>query len=187
MARPGATIALAKFAPFAPTPTHHAVPVLFVLLPPPQDIEPLLAAAADASALQLRRYPVAADAGHLRSLVRAGRDPQATSWRRGALLAIAAGAVLGGVTNGVLAGAFGMLGGLLEIAIPLGLGVGAFLGGFTAAMTGTEVPRDELRPLLARARAGDQLLQWSARERADLAALASWCDQRRLAHTLIDA
>ena len=161
------------------------MPVLFVLLPPPHNIEPLLAAAGDPHALRLRRYPLAADATHLRSVVRAGRDPLATTWWRGAVSAVAAGAVLGGLTNRVLAGAFGMLGGLLEIAIPLGLGVGAFLGGFTAAMTGTEVPRDELQPLLARTQRGDLLLQWSAHGRDELQQLAALCAEQRLHHCLL--
>lgn len=162
------------------------MPVLFVLLPSPHAIEPLLAAAANPAALRLRRYPQAHDAAHLRSLVRAGRDPLATTWWRGALRATAVGAALGGLTNGLLAGAFGMLGGLLALAVPLGVGIGAFLGGFTAAMTGTEVPRDALQPLLARTRRGDQLLQLSTNERAALAQLAAHCATARCEHVLLD-
>lgn len=155
------------------------MPVLFVLLPSPHAIEPLLAAAANPAALRLRRYPQAHDAAHLRSLVRAGRDPLATTWWRGALRATAVGAALGGLTNG-------MLGGLLALAVPLGVGIGAFLGGFAAAMTGTEVPRDALQPLLARTRRGDQLLQLSTNERAALAQLAAHCATAQCEHVLLD-
>ena len=162
---------------------------LFVLLPAGTDLEALLTPlAASPAAAAPRRYPRADDAAHLHSLVRSSRDPIATTWRRGAMRAVLAGALLGGLTNGLLCGGFGMLGGLLTIAIPLGLGVGAFLGGFTAAMVGTEVPRDELRPLLRQARAGDTLLQWSGTEptaRAALTALAAACEQAGLAHTML--
>lgn len=156
------------------TPAH----ALFVLLREPQDLERLLAAlppadAARCARLTLRRYPRADDAHHLQSLVRAGRDRLATRWRRGTLLAIAAGAGLGGLVNGVLGGAFGMFGGLLEIAVPLGLGLGAFLGGFTAAMTGTERPREELRALWPHVQRGDTLVQWSGDDRLLLATLAA--------------
>ena len=108
------------------------MPVLFVLLPTDAPIDALPASAGVA----VRRYPRADDARHLASLVRAGRDPAATRWRRGALRAVLFGAGVGGCVNGLLAGCAGLFAGMLDLAIPLGLGVGAFLGGFTAAMTG---------------------------------------------------
>lgn len=159
--------------------------VLFVLLPRGAAADELLAAVATAHAsaaraLPLRSYPRADDARHLHSLVRSGRDPLATQWHRGLLLAIAGGSALGALVNGVLT-ACGMLGGLYEIGIPLGLCLGAFLGGFTAMMTGTEAPRRELRPLLQQARPGDTLLQWSAADRAALQALAAAAERRGFA------
>lgn len=153
------------------------MPILFVLLPADRDLDRLLAELAtpvrDAlAAARLRRYPRADGAAHLRSIVRDGRDPAATRWRRGMVLAVGIGASLGAIVNCVLAGAFGMFGGLIEIAVPLGFVLGAFLGGFTAAMIGTQVARDELRPLLAEARPGDVLLQWTSADMASLRALA---------------
>jgi hypothetical protein len=163
-----------------------AVQALFVLLPAADALEPLLAALPDevrhgVAALAQRRYPRADDARHLRSLVRAGRDPFATRWLRGAAVAVATGAALGGLVNGVLAGAFGLLGGLLEIAIPLGVVLGAFLGAFTAAMTGTEVARDELQPLWPHVRPGSCLVQWTGDDAEALAALAAHAHQSGLA------
>lgn len=162
---------------------------LFVLVPDGHDAESLLAALAgearpQASRLPLRTYPRTDGARHLRSLVRNGRDPLATQWLPGLLLAITGGTVVGALVNGALT-ACGMLGGLYSIGIPLGLGVGAFLGGFTAAMTGTEVPRRELRPLLQRAGRGDVLLQWSASDRSALRALAAAAEQLGFAHCLL--
>jgi hypothetical protein len=150
------------------------VNTLFVLAPDGPGAEALLLAAAPGPGgpeHRWRRYPPADDARHLQSLVRAGRDPQATRRWRGALLAIGSGAALGTLVNGVLGAGFGMFGGLLEIALPLGAGVGAFLGGFTAAMTGTERPREELRALWPHATRGCVLLQCDAAERGALAAL----------------
>ncbi|MCB9878823.1 MAG: hypothetical protein H6835_14605 [Planctomycetes bacterium] len=135
--------------------------VLFVLVPE-DDVDSLLDAAFGPDAAQrpvLRRYPRATDERHLLSLVRAGRDRHATTWGRGAVKAVALGAVLGAITNGVLAAFFGMLGGMVGVACGLGLVLGAFLGGFTAMMTGTEVARPELRALLRHTRDGDVLLQ----------------------------
>jgi len=165
------------------------VNALFVLLPRGSAADELLAAVASehasaVRALPLRSYPRADDARHLHSLVRSGRDPLATQWHRGLLLAIAGGAVLGAIVNGALT-ACGMLGGLYEIGVPLGLCLGAFLGGFTAAMTGTEAPRRELRPLLQQARPGDTLLQWSAADRAALRALAAAAEPRGLMHAFV--
>lgn len=134
--------------------------VLFVLLPVGTAPTTLLEGVS--GELLVRTYPPADSPAHLYSLVRAARDPLATRWRRGLLLAIGIGGALGLLTNGVLAAAFGMFGGLVEIALPLGAGVGAFLGAFTAAMTGTERPKDELRPLLARVQPGQVLLQVAA-------------------------
>lgn len=131
--------------------------VLFVLLPVGTAPTTLLEGAA--GELLVRTHPPADSPSHLHSLLRAARDPLATRWRRGMVVAIGVGAALGLLTNGVLAGAFGMFGGLVEIALPLGAGVGAFLGAFTAAMTGTERPIDELYPLLAQVRPGQVLLQ----------------------------
>lgn len=150
---------------------------LFVLLPHGAAADDLLASVATehapaTRALARRSYPRADEARHLHSLVRSGRDPLATQWQRGLLLAIAGGAALGALVNGVLT-ACGMLGGLYEIGVPLGLCLGAFLGGFTASMTGTEAPRRELRPLLQQARRGDTLLQWNAVDRRALHALAA--------------
>lgn len=147
---------------------------LFVLLPPGAAAADLFAGAGLAerhAGLQLRTYPPASDGSHLLSLVRAGRDRVATRWRRGALWAVGAGAVLGLLTNGVLACAFAMFGGLLEIALPLGLFAGAFLGGFTAAMAGTEVARDELRVLAREVRPGAVLLQVGGGSPAAIGAL----------------
>jgi hypothetical protein len=145
---------------------------LFVLLPAGDDGTALFAAAgASTAGLRVRRYSSADDAAHLRSLLRDGRDPLATTWRRGALRAVAAGAVIGGLVHGALAGFGGMFGGLLGLAIPLGLGIGAFLGGFTAAMTGTHVPRDELAPLWPAMTRGARLLQCAATASEGLAEL----------------
>ena len=130
------------------------MPTLFVLLPATADLGSLRA-----NALTIRHYPAARDEHHLLGLVRAGRDPAATTWRRGAALAVLGGAVLGTIVNGVLASSFGMFAGLLGIALPLGFGLGAFLGGFTAAMTGTEVARREVRELAQRVHPGDRLVQ----------------------------
>lgn len=146
---------------------------LFVLLPAGRTADEL----APDPTIARRTYPRADDARHLHSLVRSGRDPLATQWQRGLLLAIAGGAVLGALVNGTLT-ACGMLGGLYEIGIPFGLCLGAFLGGFTAAMTGTEAPRRELRPLLQQARPGDTLLQWSAADRGALRTLAAAAEAR---------
>jgi hypothetical protein len=155
------------------------VPTVFVLLPRATTLDPLLAElrelAAARTTLRLRTYPPADDRKHLLSLVRAGRDPLATRWRRGMVCAIAAGAVLGLVTNGVLAGAFGMFGGLVELALPLGFVLGAFLGGFTAAMTGTEVARDEVRTLAAATTPGAVLLQVASDDPALLERLVQRC------------
>ena len=159
--------------------------VLFVLLPAAGDDERLTAGLP--AGIRLRRYPPADDARHLASLLRAGRDRLATRWRRGAAKAIAGGAVLGAVVNGVLAGAFDMLGGLLEIAVPLGGGLGAFLGGFTAAMTGTERPRDELQALMPHVQPGSVLLQFSSDDRDALLALAIHCEQQQLPWLRLDA
>jgi hypothetical protein len=161
------------------------VNVLFVLLPAGRDADAWLATqppdlVAAAGSARLRRYPAADSPAHLHSLLRAGRDPLATTRWRGLLWAIAGGAALGGLVNGLLAARFGLFGGLLELALPLGLGTGAFLGGFTAAMTGTEVPRAELRPLLAAVRPGATLLQCAADDRAPLLALCAAAEHDRL-------
>jgi hypothetical protein len=161
------------------------VPTLFVLLPESSDLDRILAdAPAQLQAmhreLRQRVYPRATDGAHLLSLVRAGRDPVATRWLRGTVLAVAAGAVLGAITNGVLAGVFGMLGGLLEIAIPLGFVLGGFLGGFTAAMTGTEVAIDSVRALSKQVRTGDRLLQYVAQDLAALEDLHAFLAARGL-------
>jgi len=140
------------------------VNALFVLLPKGATFDTVLACAptellAARAGFRHRLYPPASEPRHLLSLVRAGRDPVATRWFRGTLLAVVGGAGLGLLTNGVLAFAFGMFGGLLGIALPLGLCVGGFLGGFTAAMTGTEVARDEIVALARGLQAGGTLLQ----------------------------
>lgn len=160
---------------------------LFVLLPAGDDAAALLAAAGqEAPLLRVRRYPRADDAAHLRSLLRDGRDPLATTWLRGAVRAVAAGAVLGGAVNGVLAGTADMFGGLLDLAIPLGVGCGAFLGCFTAAMTGTHVPRGELAPLWPAVRQGSVLLQCAAADRDALVAVRAASDARGLPTVVVD-
>ncbi len=148
--------------------------------------EPHALAGAPSPGVAVRRYPKADGPEHLASLVRAGRDPMATRWRRGAARAVGLGAILGGATNGLLAGGFGFLGGLLEIAVPLGAGVGAFLGGFTAAMTGTERPRDELLPLLQQARPGGVLVQCTAAAREALQPARAAAEQCGYPHCLVD-
>lgn len=158
---------------------------LFVLVPAAASVEDLLATAPSGlrsalSHLRCRRYPRADDAEHLTSLVRAVRDPAATTWVAGTVRAIAAGAVLGGITNGILAGCFEMLGGLLEVAIPLGCAVGAFLGGFSATMRGTESPCPAVRSLLPHVRPRDQLVSWSGQDVDCLRHLRQWSDHRGL-------
>ena len=158
------------------------MPVLFVLLPTDAPIDALPASAGVA----VRRYPRADDARHLASLVRAGRDPAATRWRRGALRAVLFGAGVGGCVNGLLAGCAGLFAGMLDLAIPLGLGVGAFLGGFTAAMTGTERPRDELLPLLRQVSPGTVLVQATAASRAELRPMVAAAERLGYAVRLAD-
>jgi hypothetical protein len=159
---------------------------VFVLLPATADLEALLPDATAARApLRLRRYPRASDRAHLLSLVRDGRDPIATRWVRGTVLAIGAGGVLGLVTMGVVTHVSGAFGGLFDVALGLGFGVGAFLGGFTAAMTGTQVARDELKRLADEVQPGDALLQWTG-EAGALAALAARCRAANLRTTAVD-
>lgn len=154
---------------------------LFALLPTAEAAGELLTAAAvDPTRLAMRLYPAADDAAHLLGLVRAGRDPRATRWLRGMILAIGLGALLGSGTMAVLAGAADMFGGLLELAVPFGLLVGAFLGGFTAAMAGTESACDEIRALATRHRRGDVLLQVTSADSAALQALRAACTARLL-------
>jgi hypothetical protein len=153
---------------------------LFVLLPEPAALEPLVAAlprdvAAAWSSMKVRVYPRADDARHLLSLVRAGRDPIATRRWPGLLAAIVGGAALGALTASTLASGFQMLGGLLELALPFGLLVGAFLGGFTAAMTGTESAIDEVRTLARFVRRGDALVSLTGADEV-LRAVAVVCD-----------
>lgn len=152
--------------------------VVFVLLPPGSPPDQWLAsapgeaqAALAARHLHQRNYPAADDGPHLLSLLRAGRDPLATRWGRGMVLAAVVGAGLGGIVHGVLSAGFDMLGGLVEIAVPLGLGLGAFLGVFSAAMAGTETARDELRPLAAAVVKGAVLVQVAGRHLPGLRAL----------------
>lgn len=154
---------------------------LFVLLPAGVHVESLFADApaellAARAALRLRTYPPATDRAHLLSLVRASRDPVATRWLRGMVAAVAIGAVIGLVTNGILASTLHVFGGLQEIALPLGLFVGGFLGGFTAAMTGTEVARDEVKALAVQVAPGRVLLQASAGDGRAIDLLAARCE-----------
>lgn len=153
---------------------------VFALLPAGRALDDL----PGAGQVTLRRYARADDAAHLLSLVRDGRDAIATQWLRGTALAVLAGAGLGAIVNGVLALCFGMFGGLLELAVPLGFMVGAFLGGFTAAMTGTQVARDEVKALAKQVRPGDVLLQWTGTGPA-LAVVATHCEACGLATTRV--
>jgi len=146
------------------------VPTLFVLLPATGDLGAL-----PAEACRIRHYPAASDERHLLGLVRAGRDRAATTWRRGAALAVGGGAIVGTIVNGVLASWFDMFAGMLGIALPLGLVLGAFLGGFTAAMTGTETARPEVRALGKHANPGDRLVQITTDDAAIAAALRERC------------
>lgn len=169
------------------TTARHA---LFLLLPHERDLDELLAGMRPelgdrVARLALRRYPRASNRAHLLSLVRDGRDAIATRWIRGTVLAIVAGAMLGTATMGVLTHYFLALGGLLDVALSFGFAVGAFLGGFTAAMTGTQVARDEVRRLADEVRPGDTLLQWSGDDREALAALAALAAAHSLSHALI--
>lgn len=164
------------------------LPALFVLLPAVADVDTLFAEApqellAVRATLRLRAYPPATDGPHLCSLVRAGRDPVATRWLRGMVAAVGIGAVLGLVTNGLLAATMGVFGGLLEIALPLGFCVGAFLGGFTAAMTGTEVARDEVKALAAHVVPGSVLLQVVTDDGRALAPVRARCEALALPFT----
>lgn len=159
---------------------------VFALLPTAADFDALVPGAdAMHTALRLRRYPRASDGAHLLSLVRDGRDPIATRWVRGLVLAIAAGGVLGALTMGSLAYFFHMLGGLLGLAVPLGFCIGMFLGGFTAAMTGTQVARDEVKRLADAVQAGDQLVQWTGDPGA-LLAVAERCRAAGLRTAAVD-
>lgn len=159
---------------------------VFVLLPASADLDALLPeASVPRSALRLRRYPRASDRAHLLSLVRDGRDPIATRWVRGTVLAVLAGGVLGTATMGVLTYCFRMLGGLLDVALGLGFFVGAFLGGFTAAMIGTQVARDELQRLADEVRPGDTLVQWSGDDGGAIAAVAQHAQRAGLAFTVV--
>ncbi len=137
--------------------------VLFVLLPAGRSFDEVLAPPpaerAPQRPRQIRSYPPADDRAHLLSLVRAGRDRLATRFARGLVLCIGGGALLGLVTAAILAGSFDMFGGLVGVAAAFGGAVGAFLGGFTAAMTGTESARAEVRELAASVRRGDVLVQ----------------------------
>lgn len=163
------------------------MPTLFVLLPAEIDVDAFVAAAVRPPfSAAPRRYPRADDAAHLRSVLRDSRDPVATRWLRGMSLAIGFGLLLGATVNGVLAGAFGMLGGLLEVAVPLGAVLGAFLGGFTAAMAGTQVARAELGPLVAAARGGDTLLQWTSPDASELRGIGEQCMARGLQPVVVD-
>jgi hypothetical protein len=154
---------------------------LFVLLRDGGDARELFAAVPDAwreraSAVALRRYPRCDDARHLRSLLRAGRDPLATHWLPGLVAAVLGGGAIGAIVNGVLARGFGLLGGaelMLELALPLGFVLGAFLGAFTAAMAGTEAPRPGLAALWPEVRRGDTLLQLASDDSDVLRELAA--------------
>src|SRR5688572_22746270 len=98
---------------------------VFVLLPAAADLAALLGdAPAGRTDVRLRRYPRATDRAHLLSLVRDGRDPVATHWVRGTVLAVCGGGALGALTLAGLAHFFGMLGGLFDLALQLGFGVG---------------------------------------------------------------
>lgn len=155
---------------------------VFVLVPaapavPARIAELLTVVAAARPQLAVRTYPPADDAQHLLSLVRAGRDAAANRRLRGMLYCLGGGAGLGAVTAGSLAAGWTMFGGLVGVAIAFGAVVGAFLGGFTAAMTGTESPRDEVRALARTVSRGSVLLTVRGPKGPWLAALRARCDE----------
>ena len=153
--------------------------MLFALVPEGETTPP------NPTGVPLRRYPRVDGEHHLLGVVRDGRDPHATVWVRGLLLAIGGGAVLGGIVNGTLAYGFDMYGGLTGVATPLGVVVGAFLGAFTAAMTGTQVARPEVRDLARATRSGDVLHQWGPAPAAELESLVKSCVEAGWRYILI--
>jgi hypothetical protein len=158
---------------FVLVPAGHSV---LEVLPPDGLLEPRL---------EVRSYPRADNRAHLLSLVRAGRDRTATGWRGGLAISIAAGSLLGLTTATILAASFDMFGGLVGLAIGFGSAVGAFLGGFTAAMTGTERARSEVKLLADSVRTGDVLAQLGPFHRDDprLLAVRLRCDELHFART----
>lgn len=155
--------------------------VLFALLPEgcaPDEVLLALAEGARGST-PVRVYPLAQDRRHLASLVRDGRDRNATRWIGGMAKCVVGGSAIGCATATTLALGFDMLGGLVGVAFAFGAAVGAFLGGFTAAMTGTERPREELRELGEHATFPCRLLQVGPlpHDDARLPALKARCDE----------
>lgn len=129
--------------------------------------------------IPLRVYPMATERSHFVSLVRDGRDPNATRWRRGVVRCVLGGSAIGCATACTLELGFGMFEGLVGVAFAFGTAVGAFLGGFTAAMTGTERPRDELLEPIDGATFPCRLLQVGPLPAADprLLEMKARCDE----------
>ncbi len=155
--------------------------MLFVLWPKDRATDAALATVPEDArgGIPLRVYPVATERRHFVSLVRDGRDPNATRWRRGVVRCVLGGSAIGCATACTLELGFGMFEGLLGVAFAFGTAVGAFLGGFTAAMTGTERPRDELLELIDGATFPCRLLQVGPLPAADprLLEMKARCDE----------
>jgi len=155
--------------------------MLFALLPvgcAPDDVLQALPLGAKPTT-PIRVYALAQDRRHLASLVRDGRDRNATRWLGGMAKCVAGGSVIGCATATTLELGFGMFDGMTGVAFAFGAAVGAFLGGFTAAMTGTERMRDELLELGAHATFPCRLLQIGPLPIGDarLLAMKARCDE----------
>jgi hypothetical protein len=155
--------------------------MLFVLWPKDGATDAVLATVNEDArrGILLRVYPVATERAHFVSLVRDGRDPNATRWRRGVVRCVLGGAAIGCTTASTLELGFGMFDGMVGVAFAFGAAVGAFLGAFTAAMTGTERARDELIELVDGATFPCRLLQIGPLPANDprLLAMKARCDE----------
>ena len=173
--------ALGKCALWRRRGSLRTVPVLFALLPNECAPDAVLAAMPEdvRRTTPVRVYPVASERRHFVSLVRDGRDPNATRWRRGVVRCVLGGAAIGCATASTLELGFGMFDGMVGVAFAFGAAVGAFLGGFTAAMTGTERARDELIELVDGATFPCRLLQIGPLPANDprLLAMKARCDE----------
>jgi len=159
----------------------RTVPILFALLPNDCAPEAVLAVLPEdgRKTTPVRVYPVATERAHFVSLVRDGRDPNATRWRRGVVRCVLGGSAIGCATASTLELGFGMFDGMVGVAFAFGAAVGAFLGAFTAAMTGTERARDELIELVDGATFPCRLLQIGPLPANDprLLAMKARCDE----------